>query len=103
MGSSRRAKFGARIATGCSKQKSQKQVRFIWFELDAKGLSNPVKVFMGASEMHRWRDRSWDVIAGICKSLGSPTARHCQRADPPACFFLFSTQADVCTENEKLR
>jgi hypothetical protein len=31
MGSLRRAKFDARIATGCLKQKSQKQVMLIWF------------------------------------------------------------------------
>ena len=33
--------------------------------------ANPVKVFMGATEMHRWRDRSWEVIARICKSRRS--------------------------------
>ena len=35
-----------------------------------KVCSNPVKVFIGATEMHRWRDRSWEVIARICKSRG---------------------------------
>ena len=35
-----------------------------------KVCANPVKVFMGATEMHRWRNRSWEVIAGICKSQG---------------------------------
>ena len=35
-----------------------------------KVCANPVKVFIGAHEMHRWRDRSWEVIAGICKSQG---------------------------------
>jgi hypothetical protein len=30
--------------------------------------ANPVKVFIGAAEMHRWRDRSWEVIARMCKS-----------------------------------
>ena len=33
-----------------------------------KVCANPVKAFMGATEMHRWRNRSWGVIAGICKS-----------------------------------
>ena len=33
--------------------------------------ANPVKDFMGAAEMHRWRDRSWEVIARICKSRPS--------------------------------
>ena len=32
--------------------------------------ANPVKVFISATEMHRWRDRSWEVIARICKSRG---------------------------------
>jgi hypothetical protein len=35
-----------------------------------KVCANPVKVFIGATEMHRWRDRGWEVIAGICKSQG---------------------------------
>ena len=35
-----------------------------------KVCANPVKVFIGATEMHRWRDRSWEVIARICKSRG---------------------------------
>jgi hypothetical protein len=33
-----------------------------------KVCANPVKVFIGPTEMHRWRDRGWEVIAGICKS-----------------------------------
>ena len=33
-----------------------------------KVCANPVKVFEGAAEMRRWRDRSWEVIARICKS-----------------------------------
>ena len=32
---------------------------------------NPIKVFVGAAEMRRWRDRSWEVIARICKSRGT--------------------------------
>jgi len=32
--------------------------------------ANPVKNFIDAAEMHRWRDTSWEVIAGICKSQG---------------------------------
>ena len=30
--------------------------------------ANPVKALVGAAEMQRWRDRSWEVIARICKS-----------------------------------
>jgi hypothetical protein len=35
-----------------------------------KVCANPVRNFIGAAEMQRWRDRSWGVIAGICKSQG---------------------------------
>jgi hypothetical protein len=38
--------------------------------------ANPVKVFMGAAEMHRWRDRSWEVISRICKSRGTTKEQH---------------------------
>jgi hypothetical protein len=31
---------------------------------------NPVKAFIGVIEMHRWRARGWELIAGICKSHG---------------------------------
>jgi hypothetical protein len=41
--------------------------------------ANPVKVFMGAAEMQRWRDRSWEVIARICKSR--PSELHWQNED----------------------
>ena len=38
-----------------------------------KVCANPVKVFIGAADMHRWRDRSWEVIAGICESQSQHT------------------------------
>lgn len=59
MGSSRQAKFDARIAKGCSKKRSQKQVMLIWFAtrcersapIQSRSSSAPLRCTDGAAEV----------------------------------------------------